>query len=100
MASKIPEAKAKALFLKNKLEPLEAFPGTQKPWKSKCLKTGKEVSPTYGRVRDFGHRCIYCSRNVVDPVKAVKRMKKSGFKPLAPGRLQEKVVRRLVPFHS
>jgi hypothetical protein len=82
MAPKIPEAKARALFLKNKLEPLVPFPGTQKPWKSKCLTTGKVVSPTYGKVRDFGHRCIYCSRNVVDPAGAVKLMKKSGFKTL------------------
>jgi hypothetical protein len=82
MAPKIPEAKARALFIKNKLEPLEPFPGTQKPWKSKCLITGKVVSPTYGKVRDFGHRCIYCSRNVVDPLEALKLMKKSGFKTL------------------
>ena len=82
MAPKIPEAKARALFLKNKLEPLEPFPGTQKPWKSKCLITGKVVSPTYGKVRDFGHRCIHCSRNVVDPVEAVKLMEKFGFKTL------------------
>ena len=82
MARKIPETKARALFLKNKLEPLVPFPGTQKPWKAKCLITGKVVSPTYGKVRDFGHRCIHCSRNVVDPVEAVKLMKKSGFKTL------------------
>ena len=82
MAAKIPETQARALFLKNELEPLVPFPGTQKPWKSKCLITGKVVSPTYGKVRDFGHRCIYCSRNVVDPVEAVKLMKKSGFKTL------------------
>jgi len=82
MAPKIPETQARALFLKNNLEPLVPFPGTQKPWKSKCLITGKVVSPTYGKVRDFGHRCIYCSRNVVDPVEAVKLMKKSGFKTL------------------
>ena len=82
MAPKIPETQARALFLKNELEPLVPFPGTQKPWKSKCLITGKVVSPTYGKVRDFGHRCIYCSRNVVDPVEAVKLMKKSGFKTL------------------
>ena len=84
MAPKIPEAKARALYLKNKLEPLVPFPGSQKPWKSKCLITGKVVSPTYGKVRDFGHRCIYCSRNVVDPLEAVKLMKKSGFKTLIP----------------
>ena len=84
MATKIPEEKAKALFLKNKLEPLVPFPGTQKPWKSKCLITGKVVSPTYGKVRDFGHRCIYCSRNVVDVDEAVNLMMKFGFKTLVP----------------
>ncbi len=82
MAAKIPEAQARALFIKNKLEPLVPFPGTQKPWKSKCLITGKTVSPTYGKVREFGHRCIYCSRNVVEPSDAVKLMKNSGFIPL------------------
>jgi len=84
MAQRISEETATALFLKNKLKPLEPFPGTQKPWKSKCLNTGKIVSPTYGKVRDFGHRCNYCSRGTVDEVRAIKVMKKSGFKPLVP----------------
>ena len=84
MAAKIPESQARTLFLKNKLEPLEPFPGTQKPWKSRCLLTGKIVSPTYGKVRDFGHRCIYCSRGVVQPIDAKKLMEKSGFKILVP----------------
>ncbi len=82
MAAKITEADARALFIKNKLEPLVSFPGTQKPWKSKCLITGKTVSPTYGKVRDFGHRCVYCSRGVIEPEQALKVMKKSGFLPL------------------
>ena len=84
MAAKIPEAKARALFIRNKLEPLEPFPGTQKPWKSKCLITGKIVSPTYGKVRDFGHRCAYCSGFKVDELEAVALMKKAGFKTLVP----------------
>ena len=82
MAPKIAEADARALFMKNGLEPLVSFPGTQKPWKSKCLITGKTVSPTYGKVRDFGHRCIYCSRGVIEPELALRIMKKSGFLPL------------------
>ena len=82
MATKVTEADARALFIKNKLEPLVPFPGTQKPWKSKCLITGKTVSPTYGKVRDFGHRCVYCSRGVIEPELALRIMKKSGFLPL------------------
>ena len=84
MAQKIPESQAKALFVKNRLEPLVPFPGTQKPWESRCLITGKTVSPTYGKVRDYGHRCKYCSENVTDEVDAIALMKKSGFKPLVP----------------
>jgi len=84
MAPKIPEVKARSLFLKNKLEPLVPFPGTQKPWKSKCLITGKTVSPTYGKVRDFGHRCEYCSRSKVDTEDAIAVMKNKGFEPLVP----------------
>ena len=84
MAARISEVQARALFIKNQLEPLEPFPGTQKPWKSKCLITGKLVSPTYGKVRDFGHRCIYCSRNLVDIDEALMLMKNSGFKTLIP----------------
>jgi len=82
MAAKIPEAKAKALFIRNKLQPLEPFPGTQKPWKSKCLITGKTVSPTYGKVRDFGHRCKHCSGFEVDVPEAIKLMESKGLTPL------------------
>ena len=84
MAKKIPASVAIDLFIRNNLQPLEPFPGTQKPWKSKCLVTGKVVSPTYGKVRDYGHRCSYCSRGMVDEAEAVKVMKKSGFNPLVP----------------
>ena len=84
MATRISEEIARALFLKNKLEPLVKFPGSQKPWKSKCLITGKTVSPTYGKVRDFGHRCEYCSGNKVDEKDAIAFMKTVGFKTLEP----------------
>lgn len=82
MASRITEEVARALFIKNNLKPLEKFPGTQKPWKSRCLITGKTVSPTYGKVRDFGHRCIYCSRGVIEEKQALAIMKEAGFTPL------------------
>jgi hypothetical protein len=75
---------ARELFLTNKLEPLEPYKDTQSPWKSKCLVTGKTVSPTYGKVRDFGHRCEYCSRSKVDDGEAIEAMVKGGFKTLAP----------------
>lgn len=76
--------KALALFRKNDLEPVVPFPGSQKPWKSRCKRTKKIVFPTYGKVRDFGHRCIYCSRGVIEPRAAMKLMRTNGFIPQVP----------------
>jgi hypothetical protein len=82
--TKITEHSARKLFLINNLEPLEPFTNSQLPWKSRCLITGKIVSPTYGKVRDYGHRCKYCSENVTDEVDAIVIMNKAGFRPIAP----------------
>lgn len=84
MASKVSPQSAKELFLKNKLRPLERFVNTQKPWKSKCLKCGKTVSPNYSKVKARGHQCAYCAGSKVDPKDAVKLVKSKGFNPRAP----------------
>ncbi|NCX16828.1 MAG: hypothetical protein EBX24_07070 [Actinobacteria bacterium] len=84
MASKISPARAKKLFLKNQLKPLEAFVNTQKPWKSECLKCGKTVSPRYSKVRARGHQCAYCAGSKVDPKDAIKLIKSKGFNPRVP----------------
>jgi hypothetical protein len=52
------------------------------PWKSKCLKCLKIVSPNYNKVRQRGHQCKYCAGVVVDPNDAIKSMNKAGFKTL------------------
>lgn len=82
MPTRVTEADAKKLFMQNKLKPLVPFPGTQKGWKSRCLVTGNLVSPTYGKVRDFGHRCKYCSRGAITENQALTRISEKGFKPL------------------
>ena len=76
--------KAKKLFLKNKLEPLEPYVDTLKPWKSRCLLCNKIVSPNYGKVLQRGHQCSYCAGVKVDEADAIRLMKKSGFKTLIP----------------
>lgn len=73
---------AEILFLKNKLQPLEPYLDTLKPWKSRCLICEKTVSPNYNKVLQRGHQCSYCAGIKVDEVDAIKLMKKSGFKPL------------------
>lgn len=66
-------------------EPLVAFPGTSRPWLSKCLKCKKEISPTLGNVKNQGTRaCAYCAKKKVHPDDAVKIMQKAGLEPLEP----------------
>ena len=82
VANRITPKIARDLFLANSLRPIEPFVNTMSPWKSKCLKCKKIVTPNYNKVRLRGHQCKYCAGTVVDPLDAVKLMKKAGFKPL------------------
>ena len=63
--------------------PISKYPGSNKPWKSKCRKCKKITSPTYWSV-SRGSGCKYCSHRAVDPEDAVASMKKRGFKTLKP----------------
>jgi recombinational DNA repair protein (RecF pathway) len=47
------------------LEPMESYPGTHTPWRSKCLKCSREVTPTYGSV-SRGSGCRYCAEIGID----------------------------------
>ena len=42
---------ALALMRLNNLEPLEPYQNTMKPWKCKCLKCGKIVTPRHATVQ-------------------------------------------------
>jgi predicted GIY-YIG superfamily endonuclease len=55
----IPEA---IKFLKSlKLKPLVDFPGSNKPWKCKCLKCGLEPTPRWGDLRKGQSGCSNCA---------------------------------------
>ena len=84
MAKRISEAVAKALFMENDLKPLEPFLNSMQPWRSRCLRCKKIVSPNYNKVRLRGHQCGYCTGNLVDEDDAVKVMKRGGFTPKVP----------------
>lgn len=56
---------AERLMRENGFEPLVPYPGSLKPWKSKCLTCGKIPSPMYASVGD-GKRCNYCFPGGVD----------------------------------
>ena len=69
-------------FFRSKgFEPLEDYPGSARPWRSKCQKCGFIVSPYLGRVKD-GTGCGVCSKRIVVPDEAVKVMLNARLKPL------------------
>lgn len=57
MAKSPEEELARDVFRQNKLEPLVSFPGVKSGWKSKCLITGKVVSPSLSKVKERGQVC-------------------------------------------
>ena len=70
------------LMRKAKLEPLAPYPGSQKPWRCKCLRCGREVSPAYTSVQGGQKGCIYCGGKKVDPQEAIDFMASKGLQPL------------------
>jgi hypothetical protein len=41
-------------------EPLEAYPGSQPPWRCRCTLCGKESTPSYSNVKQGASRCRHC----------------------------------------
>lgn len=56
---------AERLMRKAGFIPLVPYPGASKPWRCKCKKCKKEVSPTIGTVR-AGGGCRYCATKGID----------------------------------
>ena len=85
MAQRLSDAEARKVMIKAGAEPLVPYPGTSKPWKCKCLKCEKEITPTLGNIKNNGTKaCAYCSKKKVHPDDAVKLMRDSGLEPLEP----------------
>jgi recombinational DNA repair protein (RecF pathway) len=66
------------------LKPIEPYRSANLNWKSKCLKCGAIVSPTFGNISRGQGGCGYCAKTIVDPKEAEKRMLFAGLKPLEP----------------
>jgi recombinational DNA repair protein (RecF pathway) len=85
MAKRLSETEAREIMIRAGAEPLIPFPGTSKPWLSKCIKCGREISPTLGNIKHNGTKpCAYCSKKKVHPDDAVKLMRDAGLEPLEP----------------
>lgn len=63
--------------------PLDPYPGAGKPWRCRCVKCGKEPSPTLSTVR-AGKRCKFCMGRVIDPSEAERVMRAAGLEPEEP----------------
>lgn len=73
------------------LQPLEPYPGANKPWKSRCLQCGSTVSPSCTNVALGIRGCWTCSRPVqAATIRAGKapaaeaRVRAAGYTPLEP----------------
>jgi len=84
MAQRISQEQAMELFVASDLKPLEPFVNSMQPWKSRCVRCKKIVSPNYNKVRLRGHQCKYCAGQMVHANDAVKVMKRGGFTPKVP----------------
>jgi hypothetical protein len=81
-----PEA-AVAAMRGHGFDTLVPFPGTGKPWLSKCTTAGHLVAPRYDNTTGRSGRCRFCTRRGPgDPQQAVTDMKAAGFTPLEPYR--------------
>jgi len=82
---KVNPNKAADWMRENGLEPLEPYPGGHKPWKCRCMKCGKSVSPSYkSPTQQKKPACAYCSKVRVDESEIVAKMIKNGYKPMEP----------------
>ena len=82
LKQRLPGEIAIAQMLEAKLQPLEPFPGTKIPWKSKCLVCDHEVTPTLGNIIQGHGGCAYCSGHIVEVDVAVAAMVAAGLTPL------------------
>lgn len=64
--------------------PLDAYSTSREPWRCRHIDCGREVSPTYGQIRDGKGGCKYCAKVFVDPLDAVRQMAKVGLTALVP----------------
>jgi len=75
---------AVAMMKFNNLEPLEPYKNTNTPWKCKCLKCGKIVTPRHNSVNGGAGGCKYCAKRFVDAEDAIAVMRAANFEPLEP----------------
>jgi hypothetical protein len=59
-ARRLPEDRAVAAMLATNLEPLDPYPGSQEPWRCRCLRCDAEVYPLYNNIANGWGGCGDC----------------------------------------
>jgi Zn finger protein HypA/HybF involved in hydrogenase expression len=77
------EIEVKAELAKHKLLLVSKYENSRKSFEVKCQKCKRNFSIIY-KTAEKGLGCPYCSNKRVDPIEAVKIMKKYGLEPLEP----------------
>ena len=81
---KVDLTEVEELFARNLLEPKVPYIGTEKPRLCKCLRCGREVSPSHNSLKKGQSGCAYCANRKVDPIDAEVLMRAAGLMPLIP----------------
>ena len=82
MARAFSDSEAREIMLAAGFKPIVPYQKSSTPWKSKCVKCKKEVSPTLNNVKSKGVTCQYCAGNAVhidDATKYIDRLGDSLF---------------------
>ncbi len=86
----VTDERARKLMVEADLEPLVGYPGSLRPWLSRCLRCGHVGMPTYAKVRARGHQCWSCrSQRIASALRlndeeALSSMLEKALEPLAP----------------
>ena len=62
--------------------PISAYPGSGKPWKSKCLRCSEVVQPSLNAVQSGKRQCGFCSGARVKPSTAELVLTSAGVSPI------------------
>lgn len=87
---KMSHDEASHVMRENGFEPLEPYPGSQKPWRCQCLSCGNEVLVRRNTVATSGTGCKYCwserrgKSRLLSEDAAVAVMRAAGLEPLDP----------------
>ena len=63
-------------------EPLEPYPGALTPWRSRCNRCQREVSPRLSSIKQGGGACRFCGSRRLDDGNAIAVMRSAGLEPL------------------